>query len=88
MLVETRARGLVMRGAGSSSRGSVTFPMCQTGAQTQGRGSNLGSKTFLCFGSGEARNQASISSALDFIIQPWGKTSVDPRPETPTFRDP
>ena len=87
MLVETWARDLVIGGARSSSRGSVTFPMCQTGAQTQGRGSNLG-KTFLCFGSGEARNQASISSALDFIIQPWGKTSVDPRPETPTFRDP
>ena len=81
-------KGLVIGGAGSSSRGWVTFPMCQAGAQTQGRGSNLGSKTLLYFGSGESRNQASISSALDFIIQPWGKDPCEPKARNPNFQRP
>ena len=81
-------KGLVIGGAGSSSTGWVTFPMCQAGAQTQGCGSNLGSKTFLYCGSGESGNPASISSALDFIIQPWGKDLCGPQARNPNFQRP
>ena len=61
--------------------------LCQTGAQTQGVVPTPGSRPFYILVL-LSKGRASLSSPPDFVIQPWGKTSVGARPEIPAFRGP